>query len=97
LRLSGAFLGPEGQPIRVGGKTGSGDNRYKTFGRGGNLVASRAVNRTATFVFFIGDRYFGAITASVLGSQAEDYQFTSALPVTVLKFLAPIINTRLTI
>jgi membrane peptidoglycan carboxypeptidase len=97
LRLSGAFLGPEGRPISVGGKTGSGDNRYKTFGRGGNLVASRAVNRTATFVFFIGDRYFGAITASVLGSQAEDYQFTSALPVMLLKLLAPILNTRLTI
>ncbi len=96
LRLSGAFLGPEGRPISVGGKTGSGDNRYKTFGRSGKVISSRAINRTATFVFFIGDRYFGAITASVMGDQAESYQFTSALPVTVLKFLAPVINTRLT-
>lgn len=96
LRLSGAFLGPGGRPISVGGKTGSGDNRYKTFGRGGRVIASRAINRTATFVFYIGDRYFGAITASVLGTQAESYQFTSALPVTVLKYLAPLINTRLT-
>jgi membrane peptidoglycan carboxypeptidase len=95
IRLSGAFLGEEGKPIAIGGKTGSGDNRFKAFGRGGNLVSSRATNRTATFVFYIGDRYFGVLTAFVLGSQAESYQFTSALPVSVLKLLAPAINARL--
>ena len=44
--------------------------------------------------FYIGDRYFGIITASVAGKAAGQYQFTSALPVTVLKLLAPQINAR---
>jgi membrane peptidoglycan carboxypeptidase len=91
-RLFGAFTGPHGEPIVMGGKTGSGDNRYKTFSRGGGLLSSRAVNRTATFVFYIGNRYYGVITASVLGEDAGAYRFTSALPVSVLKLLAPAIN-----
>ena len=40
------------------------------------------------------DRYFGIITASVAGKEAGQYQFTSALPVTILKLLAPQINAR---
>ena len=48
-----------GKKIVAGGKTGSGDNRVKTFDRGGWLKSSRVVNRTATFTFYIGDRYFG--------------------------------------
>ena len=64
-RLAGAFVLPDGTPIVTGGKTGSGDNRFKSFSRGGAVIASRAVNRTATFVFYIGDRYFGVISASV--------------------------------
>jgi membrane peptidoglycan carboxypeptidase len=94
-RLFGAFTGPHGEPVVAGGKTGSGDNRYKTFSRGGGLLSSRAVNRTATFVFYVGDRYYGVITASVLGQEAGAYRFTSALPVSVLKLLAPAINERL--
>ena len=62
-RLSGAFVTADGKPIVAGGKTGSGDNRYKTFSRGGGLIAARPVNRTATFVFYIDDHYFGVITA----------------------------------
>jgi hypothetical protein len=79
----------------AGGKTGSGDNRFKSFGRGGGVVSSRAVNRTATFAFYVGNRYFGVISASVLGKQAENYRFTSALPVAILKLLAPALNERL--
>jgi membrane peptidoglycan carboxypeptidase len=94
IRLSGTFLDGKGKPIAVGGKTGSGDNRHKTFGRGGELISSRAINRTATFVFYVGDRYYGVLTASVLGAQAESYQFTSALPVSALKLLTPAINAR---
>jgi membrane peptidoglycan carboxypeptidase len=94
-RLFEAFTGPRGELIVTGGKTGSGDNRYKTFSRGGGLLSSRPVNRTATFVFYIGNRYYGVITASVLGQNAEAYRFTSALPVSVLKLLAPAINERL--
>ncbi|HWP58573.1 MAG TPA: transglycosylase domain-containing protein [Candidatus Acidoferrales bacterium] len=94
-RLRGAFVDAEGNPIKVGGKTGSGDNRYKTFNRYGNETSSRAVNRTATFVFYIGDRYYGVITSFVPGKEAGQYQFTSALPVTVIKLLAPAIGERL--
>jgi len=82
-RLSGVFLGPQRTPIVVGGKTGSGDNRYET------RRGSRAVSRTGTFVFYIGDRYFGVITAYVGEERASQYSFTSALPVTALKLLAP--------
>jgi membrane peptidoglycan carboxypeptidase len=94
-RLHGAFAWPGGPVVKAGGKTGSGDNRYKTFNRYGNETSSRAVNRTATFVFYVGERYYGVITAYVPGQEAARYQFTSALPVTVLKLLAPIINQRL--
>jgi hypothetical protein len=52
------------------------------------------VSRTAAFAFYIGDRYFGIITASVAGKAAGEYQFTSALPLSVLRLLAPAINTR---
>jgi membrane peptidoglycan carboxypeptidase len=94
-RVAGAFRQADGTAVVAGGKTGSGDNRFQTFGRGGQLVSSRAVSRTAAFTFYVGDRYFGIITASVTGRQAGGYEFTSALPVTVLKLLAPEINARL--
>jgi membrane peptidoglycan carboxypeptidase len=94
-RLAGSFHDADGRVVRAGGKTGSGDNRFKTFNRGGGLTSSRAVNRTATFVFYIGDRYFGVITAYVDGPQAAQYQFTSSLPVSILRMLAPVINEHL--
>jgi len=89
VRLAGAFTDKAGHPVVAGGKTGSGDNRFETFGRGGYLKSSRAVSRTGTFVFYIGDRYFGVMTAYVGGDKAERYNFTSALAVTALKLLAP--------
>jgi hypothetical protein len=94
-RLAETFRRPDGEPVITGGKTGSGDNRFKSFGRSGSVLSSRAVNRTATFIFYIGDRYFGVISASVLGKEAEGYRFTSALPVAILKLLAPALNQRL--
>lgn len=90
--VKGAFTRPGEPNVVVGGKTGSGDNRFETFNRYGNVLTSRAVNRTATFVFYIGDRYFGVITAFVVGPDASRYRFTSALPVAVLKLLAPAIS-----
>src|SRR3546814_2654441 len=60
-RARGAFHGPDGGPLVAGGKTGTGDHRYERFGRGGEVIESRVVNRTATFVFFLGDRFFGEI------------------------------------
>jgi membrane peptidoglycan carboxypeptidase len=93
-RVAGAFVLPDGTTLTAGGKTGSGDNRYDTFGRSGHVSSSRVINRTATFVFYVGDKYFGVITAHVNGTAAGRYRFTSALPVTVLKMLAPSLNAR---
>jgi hypothetical protein len=84
-----AFPLPGGGYIPLGGKTGTGDQRFETFGKGGQLLESRAVNRTATFVFFLGDRFFGTLTAHVHGEEADKYGFTSALPVSILKIMAP--------
>lgn len=93
-RLNGAFKLADGTVLTVGGKTGSGDNRFKTFNRSGGVVSSRATNRTATFVFYIGERYYGVITAFVQGREAGNYHFTSSLPVTLLKLLAPLITAK---
>jgi membrane peptidoglycan carboxypeptidase len=93
-RVRGAITNAYGEPVAVGGKTGSGDNRADVFARGGDMITSRAVNRTATFVFYVGDRYFGVITAFVDGPAAGAYRFTSSLPVTVLKLLGPELSRR---
>ena len=85
-----AGLGPKtGKRYVVGGKTGTGDHRHKTFTRGGALKESRILNRTATFAFLIGDRFFGTITAFVKGPEAKKFRFTSSLPVQILKILEP--------
>ena len=78
--------------LRIGGKTGTGDHRYKVYDKYGHLKESRAVNRAAVFMFFIGDRYFGTITAFVPGQAADQYEFTSSLPVQILKSLAPVLR-----
>ena len=88
-RANGVFRTADGQLLPIGGKTGTGDHRFETFGRGGQLLESRVVNRTATFVFFIGDRFYGSISAFVPGPEAARYAFTSALPVQLLADLAP--------
>ena len=97
VRFKGAYVGPDGMPLIVGGKTGTGDNRFKSFTAGKHLVEARAVDRTATFVFFLGDRFYGTITAYVAGPDAGKYHFTSALAVQLLKSLTPqlqpLINT----
>jgi len=94
-RLRGAFVDSTGAPIWLGGKTGTGDNRFDTFGRGRRLLSSRAVSRTAAFAFCLGDRYYGVVTAAVLGPEAGQYAFTSVLPVEALRRLAPSIEKRL--
>lgn len=90
-RLLGSFTQADGQPLKVGGKTGTGDNRIETVGAGGRVLSSRAMNRTATFVFYLGERHYGTLTAFVPGRAAESFRFTSALPVQVLKGMAPIL------
>jgi hypothetical protein len=83
----------DGTRAAAGDKTGSGDNRWK--GRNGRFIRSRSSNRTATFVFCVGDRYFEVIRAYVEGIVAEDFRFTSALPVAIVRLVAPSINARL--
>ena len=73
----------------IGGKTGTGDQRFATYAPGGKLLESRVVNRSATFVFLIGDKFFGTLTAYVHEPYAADYTFTSALMVQLLKSLIP--------
>jgi membrane peptidoglycan carboxypeptidase len=88
LRLQGVFKHADGRVMRVGGKTGTGDHRYKTFGAGGELIESRVVNRAAALVFMIDNRFFGTLTAYVPGPDAAGYQFTSSLATQALKRLA---------
>ena len=88
-RVKHAFVRPDGSFVPVGGKTGTGDQRFDTYGAGGRLISSRVVNRSATFVFNIDERFFGTLIAYVPGAQAADYDFTSGLPVQLLKVLAP--------
>jgi membrane peptidoglycan carboxypeptidase len=94
-RVSGSFKTENGTALAMGGKTGTGDNRIESFGSGGRMLASKAINRTATFVFYIGDNHYGTLTAYVPGRAAETFKFTSALPVQVLKGMAPILNRYL--
>lgn len=94
-RLHGSFSLADGSPLTLGGKTGTGDNRVESVTRGGHVLSSRALNRTATFVFYLGPRHFGTLTAFVPGQAAENFRFTSALPVQVLKGMAPILGPYL--
>ncbi|WP_454846455.1 transglycosylase domain-containing protein [Pseudomonas farris] len=94
-RVAGSFKLADGSPLGMGGKTGTGDNRIEAIGSGGRILSSKSINRTATFVFFIGDHHFGTLTAYVPGRSAENFKFTSALPVQVLKGMAPILTPYL--
>lgn len=91
-RLARAIVEEDGAEVLIGGKTGTGDHRHITFSSPGVIKESRAVNRSATFVFFIGDRFFGTMTAFVPGTDAEKYTFTSALSTQVMKHLLPILK-----
>jgi hypothetical protein len=53
------------------------------------------VNRTATFAFYLGDRYFGTLTALVPGEQAGQFGFTSSLTAQILKTLLPALQPHL--
>ena len=85
-RLAGSFRTEGGEDLSPGGKTGTGDNRVVVRGR-----ATLSLNRTATFVFHLGPRYFGTVTAYVVGPNAARYRFTSGLPVQILSSMGPIL------
>ena len=88
-RLNKAYVSATGTPMLIGAKTGTGDNRRKTFARDGRLINSEVISRTATVVFFIGDAFFGNLTVYVPGHDAADFSFTSSLPAQLLKRIAP--------
>ncbi|WPG38364.1 transglycosylase domain-containing protein [Variovorax sp. EBFNA2] len=88
-RLKGALTDENGRALEIGGKTGTGDHRYEQTDRGGRVISQRKIDRSATFVFMIGDRYFGTIMAYVHEPYAARYRFTSALPTQLLKSLGP--------
>ena len=94
-RVAGSFKLADGTPLAMGGKTGTGDNRIEAIGSGGRVISSKSINRTATFVFYIGDSHFGTLTAYVPGVSAQNFKFTSALPVQVLKGMAPFLSPYL--
>jgi len=91
VRLAGGIPGADGVPLAVGGKTGTGDHRNEVYDAAGRLVQERVVNRTATFVFFIGDRFYGTVSAYVPGEDAASFSFTSSLPVELLRQLGPLL------
>ncbi|CAB3780069.1 transglycosylase domain-containing protein [Pararobbsia alpina] len=94
-RFAGGMTFPDGRTLDVYGKTGTGDQRFNVFARGARLIESRKVSRTATFVFVIGDRFYGTLTAYVPEPYAARYDFTSALSVQMLKSLAPALQPLL--
>ena len=83
VKLSG------GRVIPIGGKTGTGDNRIEHYASNGAVIESKVRNRTAAFVFTIGDHFFGTMVVYAEGSSAASKSFTSALAVQVFRNLAP--------
>jgi membrane peptidoglycan carboxypeptidase len=94
-RAFGAVRAADGSPLLIGAKTGTGNNRLRVVGRDG-LVSYRVIDRTATVVFFIGDRFYGTITAFVSGAAADRYDFTSSLPLQILRMLGPTLEALTT-
>lgn len=95
VRLAGTLKDAAGQAITIGGKTGTGDHRFERYGRGGQLLESRVVNRTATFAFYLGERHFGTLTVLVPGEEAGQFGFTSSLTAQILKVLLPRLQPHL--
>ena len=91
-RLNGIYTDAQGKPLSVGGKTGTGDHRKQVWGAGGRLIESKFISRAATFTFFLGDHFFGVMTAYIEGDNAGLYHFTSSLPVQIIKFLKPVLS-----
>ena len=94
-RLADGLPLGNGHTLDVYGKTGTGDQRFDVFAPGARLIESRKVNRTATFVFVIDNRFFGTLTAYVHEPYAARYTFTSAMAVQLLKSMAPALQPLL--
>lgn len=88
-RLRNVLVDEEGKPMPLGGKTGTGDHRWRVIGQGGQIISERALSRSASFAFTLGDHYFGTVMAYAREPDAEHYHFTSAISVQLLKSLGP--------
>jgi hypothetical protein len=88
-RALGALRAGDGSLLPIGAKTGTGNNRFRVIDPDGRITEDRAIDRTSTVVFFLGDRFYGTITAFVPGAAADRYNFTSSLPVQMLTMLGP--------
>lgn len=95
VAMNGIYKDANGKWLEVGGKTGTGDHRKEKHGTNGQLLESKFISRAATFTFFLGDKFFGVITAYVVGDNAGSYHFTSSLPVHILRFLEPTLSPML--
>lgn len=90
-RLASGLPLPNGRALDVYGKTGTGDQRFEVYAPGARLIESRKVNRTATFVFVIDNRFFGTLTAYAHEPYAARYAYTSAMAVQLLKSMSPVL------
>lgn len=90
-RLSGVYKDAHGDPLKVGGKTGTGDELIERYGPGTAGAKTKEVSRSAAFAFLLGDRFFGVVTAHVPGANVKGHRFTSALPTQILKSLEPVL------
>ncbi len=68
-RLRGAFVRPDGTPVVVGGKTGSGDNRFKTFHRGGGVRSPTQLTVQPFSFFTLGSATSGCSRRSYLAAK----------------------------
>lgn len=84
-RAHGSVKLSDGTVLPIGAKTGTGDNRSHTVTARGGVISSDVKSRTATVVYTIGDRFYGAMTAYVEGPEAADYKFTSGLQTQLIK------------
>jgi len=90
--LRGTFQLADGTPLPIGGKTGTGDHRLEVYAANGTVIESKVMNRTATFAFFLSNRFFGVMTVFVPGEAAADYRFTSGIAVQIVKDMEPALH-----
>jgi membrane peptidoglycan carboxypeptidase len=88
-RLRGTFVLDDGTLLPIGGKTGTGDHRLEVYAANGSVIESKVMNRTATFAFYLGARFFGVMTVFVPGEAAGQFHFTSAIAVQIVKDMEP--------
>ena len=78
-----------GSSAEVFDETGTGDHRLEVYAANGTVIESKVMNRTATFAFYLGARFFGVMTVFVPGEAAGKFHFTSAIAVQIIKDMEP--------